>query len=70
MPLDIIVGPGTQRRLVTSGYGGVFPPGLTLGYIVKTELGSDGLFRAGEVKLDERLGSLSEVTVMVPITPP
>ena len=70
MPLDIIVGPGTQRRLVTSGYGGVFPPGLTLGYIVKTELGSDGLFRAGEVKLDERLGSLSEVTVMVPVTPP
>ncbi len=69
MPLDIIVGPGTQRRLVTSGYGGVFPPGLTLGYIVKTELGSDGLFRAGEVKLDERLGALSEVTVMVPITP-
>ncbi len=69
MPLDITVGPGTQRRLVTSGYGGVFPPGLTLGYIVKTELGSDGLFRAGEVKLDERLGALSEVTVMVPITP-
>jgi rod shape-determining protein MreC len=67
MPLDIIASPTSPKRLVTSGYGGVFPPGLTLGTIVRAELGSDGLHKAGEVRLDERLGSLTEVTVLVPL---
>jgi rod shape-determining protein MreC len=67
MPLDIIASPNTPKRLVTSGFGGVFPPGLTLGTIVRAELGSDGMFKSGEVRLDERLGSLTEVTVMVPL---
>jgi len=67
MPLDLIASPNTPKRLVTSGFGGVFPPGLTLGTIVRAELGSDGLFKSGEVRLDERLGSLTEVTVMVPL---
>ena len=67
MPLDLIASPLSPKRLVTSGFGGVFPPGLTLGTIVRAELGSDGLFKSGEVKLDERLGSLTEVTVMVPL---
>jgi rod shape-determining protein MreC len=70
MPLDIIATPTSPKRLVTSGFGGVFPPGLTLGTIVRAELGSDGLFKSGEVRLDERLGSLTEVTVLVPLTPP
>lgn len=69
VPLDIIAAPNSPKRLVTSGLGGVFPPGLTLGTIVKAELGSDGLFKSGEVKLDERLGSVSEVTVLVPLNP-
>jgi rod shape-determining protein MreC len=67
MPLDIMATPQTPKRLVTSGFGGVFPPGLTLGTIVRAELGSDGLFKSGEVRLDERLGSLTEVSVMVPL---
>ena len=50
-----------------SGYGGVFPPGLTLGTVIRAELGSDGLHKSGEVRLDERLGSLNEVTVLVPL---
>ncbi|MFM9079066.1 MAG: rod shape-determining protein MreC [Opitutaceae bacterium] len=66
MPLDIIASATSPTRLVTSGYGGVFPPGLTLGTIVRAELGSDGLHKSGEVRLDERLGSLTEVTVLVP----
>lgn len=69
VPLDVIATPNSPKRLVTSGLGGVFPPGLTLGTIVKAELGSDGLFKSGEVKLDERLGSVSEVTVLVPLNP-
>lgn len=69
VPLDIIATPNSPKRLVTSGLGGVFPPGLTLGTITRAELGSDGLFKSGEVKLDERLGSVSEVTVLVPLNP-
>ncbi len=67
MPLDIIASPASPKRLVTSGYGGVFPPGLTLGTVIRAELGSDGLHKSGEVRLDERLGSLNEVTVLVPL---
>lgn len=69
VPLDITASPGSPKRLVTSGLGGVFPPGLTLGLITKAELGSDGLFNTGEIKIDERLGSVSEVTVLVPLNP-
>jgi len=69
VPLDIIASPNSPKRLVTSGLGGVFPPGLTLGTITHVELGSDGLFKSGEVKLDDRLGSLTEVTVLVPLNP-
>jgi rod shape-determining protein MreC len=68
VPLDIVAGALTPRRVVTSGLGGVFPPGLTLGTInTKLEMGADGLFQFGDVKLDDRLGSLTEVTVLVPI---
>ncbi len=68
MPLDIIATPNFPKRLVTSGFGGVFPPGLTLGTIIRADLGSDGLFKSGEVRLDERLGSLTEVTVLIPLS--
>ncbi len=69
LPLDIIATSNSPKRLVTSGFGGVFPPGLTLGTIVRADSGSDGLFKSGEVKLDERLGSVTEVTVLVPLNP-
>ncbi len=69
VPLDIIASPNSPKRLVTSGFGGVFPPGLTLGTITRADMGGDGLFKSGEVRLDERLGSLTEVTVLVPIGP-
>lgn len=67
VPLDVIATPVAPKRLVTSGFGGVFPPGLFLGMLHRADLGSDGLFKSGEVKLDERLGSLTEVTVLVPL---
>lgn len=67
MPLDIIVTPSSPKQLVTGGFGGVFPPGLMLGLITRTERGSDGMFQSGEVKLDDRLGALTEVTVLVPM---
>jgi rod shape-determining protein MreC len=67
VPLDVIATEKSPKRLVTSGFGGVFPPGLTLGSITRASISSDGLFQSGEVKLDERLGSLTEVTVLVPL---
>ncbi|MCM2275898.1 MAG: rod shape-determining protein MreC [Candidatus Didemnitutus sp.] len=69
VPLDIFAAPGQPKRLVTSGLGGVFPPGLTIGEIVVLEPSTDGLFKSGEVRLDSRLGALAEVTVLVPLQP-
>ncbi len=69
VPLDTFASASAPKRLVTSGFGGVFPPGLTIGSVTKVELSTDGLFKTGEVKLDQRLGSLTEVTVLVPLTP-
>ena len=39
----------------------------TIGEITKIEPSTDGLFKTGEVRLDERLSGLTEVTVLVPI---
>ena len=69
VPLDVYVTRSTPKRVVTSGLGGVFPGGLTIGEISSLESSGDGLFKVGEVALDERLGALTEVTVLVPLTP-
>jgi len=67
VPRDVFMMPGDVTRVVTSGLGGVFPPGLAIGRVSKIETGSDGLFKTGEVQLDPRLDSLTEVTVLVPL---
>jgi rod shape-determining protein MreC len=69
VPVDVFAAPNAAKRLVTSGFGGVFPPGLTLGRIVRVEQSADGMYKTGTVQLDERLGSLTEVTVLVPLSP-
>ena len=69
VPLDVFASANMPKRLVTSGLGGVFPAGLTLGTVVKVEPSTDGLFKTGEVQLDPNLASLTEVTVLVPIAP-
>ncbi|MDF3059057.1 MAG: rod shape-determining protein MreC [Rariglobus sp.] len=66
VPLDIFVTPSAPRRLVTSGLGGVFPPNLTIGFLIRVEPSSDGLFKSGDVRLDPALSALNEVTVLVP----
>ena len=43
--------------------------GLSIGEILNLELSADGLFKAGDVQLDERIGTLTEVTVLVPLNP-
>ncbi|MFZ5497417.1 MAG: rod shape-determining protein MreC [Verrucomicrobiota bacterium] len=68
VPLDVYAAPTATKRLVTSGLG-VFPAGLTIGEITKLELSPDGLFKSGEVRLDQRLATLTEVTVLIPLNP-
>ena len=67
VPLDVTATPSSPRRLTTSGLGGIFPPGLTIGLIVRLDPSTDGLFKSGDVKLDPRLDSIEEVTVLVPL---
>jgi rod shape-determining protein MreC len=69
VPLDVYASQAAARRLATSGLGGVYPPGLTIGRITHVEASADGLFRTGEVTLDPRLAELTEVTVLVPASP-
>jgi rod shape-determining protein MreC len=69
VPLDLYATPAVPLRLVTSGLGGVFPPGLGIGEITRLEPSADGLFKSGEVRLDQRLGNLTEVTVLIPLNP-
>ncbi len=69
VPLDVLVTRATPQHIVTSPLGGVFPPGLSIGEITSLEPSPDGMFKTGEVSLDERLGSLTEVTVLVPLNP-
>ncbi len=69
VPLDIVATEASPRRLITSGLGGLFPPGLALGTLIRLEDSTDGLFRSGEIVLDPRLSELLEVTVLVPLNP-
>lgn len=68
VPLDVYATPAAPKRLVTSGLG-VFPPGLTIGEITSLDPSADGLFKNGEVALDRRLGTLTEVTILIPLNP-
>ncbi|HRG55603.1 MAG TPA: rod shape-determining protein MreC, partial [Lacunisphaera sp.] len=43
VPLDISASKASPRRLVTSGLGGIFPPGLAIGDITLLEPSTDGL---------------------------
>ncbi len=69
VPLDVYASPSAPKRLATSGLGGVYPPGLTIGRIDHVESSADGLFKTGQVALDPRLSELTEVTVLVALGP-
>ncbi|MGH8017075.1 MAG: rod shape-determining protein MreC [Opitutaceae bacterium] len=67
VPGDIEASPARPLMLVTSGLGGVFPSGLPIGRIEALRTAPNGLFQEGEVILDERLGALTEVAVLIPL---
>ncbi|HEY5551578.1 MAG TPA: rod shape-determining protein MreC, partial [Opitutaceae bacterium] len=68
VPLDVFANAAAPKRLVTTGLGGVFPPGITIGSVFQLEPSTDGLFKTGTVQLDPRINDLTEVTVLIPIS--
>ncbi|MBC2605674.1 rod shape-determining protein MreC [Pelagicoccus albus] len=70
IPVDIQVSETENRPvLITSGMGGVYPAGLRVGEIRRLRQGAGGMFYDGEVELDKRLASITEVAVMILIPP-
>ena len=68
IPNDIKLNdPANPPRIITSGMGGVFPAGLHIGYLRRLRPGASGMFQDGDVYLDKRLSSLTEVAVLVAI---
>lgn len=51
------------QRIVTSGEGGIFPPGILVGYLVDFRSIGYGLYQEARVKLAVRMNGLEEVFV-------
>jgi len=54
------------QKVVTSGEGGVFPPGIPIGQIVDASQLESGLYTEARVKLSANLGALDQVWVLFP----
>lgn len=54
------------QRVVTSGQGGVFPPGIVVGQIVDWHSVGFGLYTEARVKLEVKMNTLEEVFVKLP----
>lgn len=69
VPADVLATLKNPQRLTSSRLGGVFPDGLTLGWVYSLEPSPDGLFQSGKVMLDPRLQNVREVAVLIPLEP-
>ena len=67
VPQDLMASSAQTLNLVSTPLGGTFPAGLAIGEVSWLEPGSTGIFQTGEVFLDERLLSLNEVAVLIPV---
>ena len=54
------------QNVVTSGMGGIFPPGIPVGQIVDARPVEFGLYTEARVKLSANIGGLEKVWVMFP----
>ena len=54
------------QNVVTSGLGGVFPRGITIGQVVDSRPVEFGLYTEARVKLSANLGALDQVWVLFP----
>ena len=67
VPADLEVDAAAPRRLVSSRLGGIFPDGLTIGWVDKFARSTDGLFQEGRLRIDSDLLGLKEVAVLIPL---
>ena len=66
IPTDVTIeDPMNKPRLITSGMGGVFPPGLQVGQLSSLGQGANAMFLEARVQLDSRLRELQEVAVLI-----
>jgi rod shape-determining protein MreC len=54
------------QRVLTSGLGEVFPPGILIGHVLDTNSVGFGLYTEARVKLASNLDNLEEVFVIIP----
>ena len=54
------------QNVITSGLGGVFPKGITIGQVVDSRPVEFGLYTEARVKLSANLGALDQVWVLFP----
>jgi len=54
------------QKVVTSGLGGVFPPGIPVGQIVDFHTIDYGLYNEARLKLEVKMNTLEEVWVKLP----
>lgn len=64
LPRNAAVKPG--QRVVTSGQGGVFPPGVPIGEVIDARAVDEGIFLEARVRLAVNLSSLDHVWVKLP----
>ena len=67
VPADISPTRDNPAILVTSSLAGTFPDGIEIGKVYSLELGSNGIFKSGEVVINKNLSSVLEVAVLVPV---
>jgi rod shape-determining protein MreC len=54
------------QRVVTSGQGGVFAPGIPIGELVDSRPAGSGIYMEARVRLSVNLGALDHVWVKLP----
>lgn len=64
LPRSAVLQPG--QAVVTSGLGGLFPPGIPIGQIVDWRPVESGLYLRARVRLAAHLSALEEVWVLLP----
>jgi rod shape-determining protein MreC len=55
-----------DQVVVTSGMGGIFPPGISVGRLIDYEEIDQGLYTRARVKLSMTVSKLEEVWVILP----
>lgn len=67
VPPDLSASKERPLFLHTSGLSGIYPERVPVGVVTSLRPSSDGLFQEGRVLIDDRLLTLREVTILIPL---